>query len=69
MHFGIGAMLGILLLLVGLTVSVLFWVPAVVNRPRLKELLGSRYPLLYIVYAANGPALVLLGLVMLIIFG
>ncbi len=69
MHFGIGTMLGSLLLLVGLAVTVLFWVPGVMNRPRLKELLGSRYPLLYIVYAANGPALAVLGLVMLIIFG
>lgn len=62
-------MVGIFLLVAGLTVSVLFWVPTVVNRPRLKELLGSRYPLLYVVYAANGPALAVLGLVMLIIFG
>ncbi|OIP46243.1 MAG: hypothetical protein AUK28_07250 [Desulfobacterales bacterium CG2_30_60_27] len=62
-------MVGIFLLVAGLTVTALFWVPTLVNRPRLKELLGSRYPLLYVVYAANGPALALLGLVLLIIFG
>ncbi len=50
---------------IGLLVSVLFWVPGVVDRSRLKELLGPRYAAVYIIYAANGPLLVVLGLVLL----
>jgi hypothetical protein len=56
---------GMFLCGIGLIVSVLFWVPGVINRPRLKELLGPRYPTVYIIYAANGPFLVVLGLVLL----
>jgi hypothetical protein len=56
--------LGIFLVVLGLLVSVLFWVPAIVDRPRLKSLLGPRYPLLFVIYLANGPALLLLGLLL-----
>jgi len=53
----------------GLAISVLFWVPRVFNRQRMRELLGRRYPLLYFVYVANGPLLVVLGLFLLWRFG
>jgi len=49
------------LMLAGLFVTVGFWVPRFCNRARLKDLLGSRYPLVYLVYIANGPLLLLLG--------
>ncbi len=61
--------LGIILMAVGGVVSILFWIPKVVNRPRLKELLGSRYPMIYVIYMANGPMLLLLGLLILLFFG
>lgn len=49
------------LVLAGLFVTVGFWVPRFCNRSWLKDLLGSRYPLVYLVYLANGPMLLLLG--------
>ncbi|OGQ96678.1 MAG: hypothetical protein A2521_07425 [Deltaproteobacteria bacterium RIFOXYD12_FULL_57_12] len=58
-----------LLLLVGGAVTVAFWLPGLVNRPKLKEMLGPRYPLVYVIYGANGPFLVLLALVLYLIFG
>lgn len=59
---------GLVLALVGLAVSVTFWIPRLCNRARLKEILGSRYPVVYVVYIANGPLLLLLGAVLLITF-
>ncbi|MEW6594620.1 MAG: hypothetical protein AB1413_07105 [Thermodesulfobacteriota bacterium] len=54
---------------IGLGITILFWVPRIFNRQRMRELLGRRYPLLYFVYVANGPLLVLLGLFLLWRFG
>ena len=53
----------------GLLVSVGFWIPRFCNRRRLRELLGERYPLVYLVYVANGPMLVLFGVFLLYRFG
>jgi hypothetical protein len=61
-------LLGLLLATIGLLVSVLFWVVPLVDRDRLKVLLGPRYPLLYVIYLANGPGLLLLGLLLLLRF-
>lgn len=60
--------IGFFLTLVGATVSVIFWLPGVVNRKRLKEILGERYPVVFVIYGANGPLLLLLGLVLLFRF-
>lgn len=57
---------GITLLTIGSAVSVLFWLPRLVDRARLRELLGRRYPLIYLVYTANGPVLVAAGIVLLV---
>ncbi|MFH1020985.1 MAG: hypothetical protein V1782_10320 [Pseudomonadota bacterium] len=62
------ATIGLVLALVGLVISVAFWIPRLCNRARLKEILGSRYPVVYVVYIANGPLLLLLGATLLIIF-
>jgi len=59
---------GLVLALVGLAVSVTFWIPKLCNRARLKEILGSRYPVVYVVYIANGPLLLLLGAILLVTF-
>jgi len=62
------ATIGMILAVAGLVVSVAFWIPGLCNRNRLKEILGSRYPLVYVVYVANGPMLLLLGVILLITF-
>ena len=56
---------GIVLILFGLTVSIVFWLPGLIDRNRLRTVLGNRYPLIYVVYTANGPLLILLGLLLL----
>ena len=55
---------GTILILTGGVVSVGFWVPGLINRPRLKEMLGVRYPLVYLVYSANGPVLLVAGILL-----
>ena len=60
--------IGLILALVGLAISVAFWIPRLCNRARLREMLGSRYPVVYVVYIANGPLLLLLGAILLITF-
>ncbi|MEA3546760.1 MAG: hypothetical protein U9R66_03780 [Thermodesulfobacteriota bacterium] len=54
--------LGLLLIFIGLVVSVSFWIPQLVNKPKLKVILGKRYPIIYFVYITNGPLLVIMGL-------
>lgn len=56
--------LGIFLTVLGLLVSVLFWLPRFAVRARLKALFGRRYPLLFVIFLANGPGLVVLGLLL-----
>jgi|GEM_PF-1208674 len=56
---------GLFLLGLGGLVSILFWVPGLVDRRKLRELLGPRYPMVYLVYSANGPLLVLAGVILL----
>lgn len=60
--------IGLILAIVGLAISVAFWIPRLCNRTRLREMLGSRYPVVYVVYIANGPLLLLLGAILLITF-
>lgn len=62
------ATIGLVLAILGLAVSVAFWVPRLCNRARLKEMLGSRYPVVYVIYIANGPLLLVLGAILLITF-
>jgi hypothetical protein len=60
------AISGIMLMFFGLVVSIVFWVPGIFDRNRIKEVMGKRYPLVYIVYIANGPMLILFGLLLII---
>jgi len=55
---------GILLIVTGSLVSIAFWIPKLINRPRLKELMGDRYWLVYVVYSANGPVLLVAGVLL-----
>ena len=57
---------GIMLMLLGLAVSVVFWMPGVLDRAKIKDIMGKRYPLVYLVYIANGPMLMLFGLLLII---
>lgn len=56
---------GVILIFTGGLVSVLFWIPSVVNRQKLRDVLGSRYPIVYLVYSANGPILLVAGILLL----
>jgi len=62
------SLLAIAFITIGGGITVLFWVPGIINRARLREVLGQRYPLIFIVYVANGPLLVFLGLFLLLRF-
>jgi hypothetical protein len=55
---------GVVLILTGGLVSVLFWIPGVLNRSKLRVILGARYPLVYLVYIANGPVLLGAGILL-----
>ena len=57
---------GIMLMFFGLVISIVFWVPSIFDRNRIKEVMGNRYPLVYIVYVANGPLLLLFGFLLII---
>jgi hypothetical protein len=58
------SVLGIMLMLFGLVVSIVFWIPGIFDRTKVKDVMGKRYPLVYVVYVANGPMLVLFGLLL-----
>ena len=57
---------GIVLIFLGSVVSIVFWIPSICNRNRIREILGKRYPLVYVVYIANGPVLILFGLILIL---
>ncbi|MBA3003573.1 MAG: hypothetical protein FP813_06950 [Desulfurivibrio sp.] len=59
---------GLVLSIVGLVISVAFWIPRLCDQTRLREILGSRYPVVYVVYIANGPLLLILGLILAVKF-
>ena len=57
---------GIVLMFFGLVVSIVFWIPGIFDRQKIKELMGKRYPMVYVVYIANGPMLMLLGFLLIL---
>ena len=56
---------GLVLIITGGLVTVGFWIPGIIDRQKLRDLLGPRYPLLYLVYSANGPVLLVAGVFLL----
>jgi len=60
-------LLGFFLLTWGFLVSILFWVPRIVNRPLLKQIYGKRFKMIYFIYFSNGPFLVIIGLYLLLL--
>jgi hypothetical protein len=57
---------GIILMLFGSIVSIVFWIPGIFDRAQIKDIMGKRYPLVYVVYLANGPMLIFFGLLLLL---
>jgi len=57
---------GIMLMFFGLVVSIVFWIPSIFNREKIRDVMGKKYPLVYVVYVANGPMLILFGLLLII---
>ena len=57
---------GAVLILFGLVISIVFWIPGIFNRAKVKEIMGEKYPLVYIIYIANGPMLILFGFLLLL---
>jgi hypothetical protein len=51
---------GIVLVVTGGLVSIVFWIPGLIDRQNLRELLGPRYPLIYLVYTALAGILLIL---------
>ena len=60
-------LLGFFLFSWGFLVSILFWVPRIVNRPLLKQIYGNRFRLIYFIYFSNGPFLLLVGLYLIFV--
>jgi hypothetical protein len=58
--------LGIILMVFGAVVSILFWIPAIFDRSKVQALLGERYRLVYLIYIANGPLLIVFGILLII---
>ena len=57
---------GIMLMFIGLVVSIVFWMPGILNKEKMKNIMGDRYALVYVVYIANGPLLILFGLLLIV---
>jgi len=56
---------GTILMIFGCVVSVVFWIPGIFDRSKIKEIMGKRYRLVYVIYVANGPMLILFGFLLL----
>lgn len=60
------SILGVILMVFGLLVSIIFWIPSIIDRGRLKTTLGRRYSLIYVIYFANGPLLMVCGFLLVV---
>ena len=56
---------GVILMFWGLVVSIVFWIPGILNKEKIKNIMGDRYPLVYVIYVANGPMMMLFGLLLI----
>lgn len=57
---------GIMLMFFGLVVSIVFWMLGILNKEKMKNIMGDRYALVYVIYIANGPMLILFGLLLIV---
>lgn len=61
--------IGLLFAIIGGIVSIIFWIPGVINKQGLREIMGSYYGLIYFIYFTNGPFLLIIGLLFLLYLG
>jgi len=52
---------GIFFVVLGTVISLAFWVPGLINRDHLRQIMGQRYPMIYFIYFTNGPLLLIIG--------
>ena len=57
--------LGVLFVVVGTVISIIFWIPGIIDRKQLKKIMGNRYPMIFFIYITNGPVLLAIGAVIL----
>lgn len=60
--------IGMFFVIVGFIISVIFWIPGLIDRQQLRQILGGRYGMVYFIYFTNGPFLLLLGAAILTFF-
>lgn len=53
--------IGVIFVVIGTIVSLIFWVPGLIDKKKLKEIMGPRYNMVYFIYFSNGPFLLALG--------
>ena len=61
-------LVGLILSVLGTAITISFWIPRLINKNKLKEILGPKYPLVYVIYIANGPLLLFFGLFLILRF-
>ncbi len=57
---------GLILAVIGGIVSIVFWIPGLINKQRLKEIMGKSYGLVYFIYFTNGPFVLFIGLLLML---
>ncbi|MCB2184049.1 MAG: hypothetical protein KQH63_18650 [Desulfobulbaceae bacterium] len=58
-------LIGIGFVVIGTIVSLIFWIPGIIDKKQLKQIMGNRYSLIYFIYFTNGPLLLIIGAVIL----
>jgi len=53
--------IGVIFVVIGTIVSLIFWIPGLIDKSKLKEIMGPRYNMIYFIYFTNGPFLLGLG--------
>lgn len=53
--------IGVIFVVIGTIVSIIFWIPGLIDKKQLKEIMGPRYNMIYFIYFTNGPFLLGLG--------
>ncbi len=57
--------IGVIFVVIGTIVSLIFWIPGLIDKGQLKEIMGPRYNMIYFIYFTNGPFLLGLGVFIL----
>ncbi len=57
--------IGIVFVVIGTIVSMIFWVPGLIDKRQLRQIMGNRYSMIYFIYFTNGPLLLIIGALIL----